>query len=148
MNRREFLRAAVGAGACVALGGAEPVVSSEGRALAAGRSEDASKLIVVLFGGGTRSSESIDDSEHRYIPRLWNEMVPRGTLFANMRVEHKVVHPNSAGSVVTGHWEWTQGEYVWKPGHWEKKPKGRKWMAGHWEETPRGWRWVPGHWKR
>ena len=64
------------------------------------------KLIVILFGGGTRSSESMDDPEHRYIPRLWNEMVPKGTLFTNMRVEHKVVHPNSAGSIMTGHWEW------------------------------------------
>jgi hypothetical protein len=64
------------------------------------------KLIVVLFGGGTRSSESIGDAEHRYIPHLWKELVPRGTLFTNMRVEGKVVHPNSAGSVLTGHWEW------------------------------------------
>jgi len=64
------------------------------------------KLVIVLFGGGTRSSESIDDPKHRWIPRLWNEMVPRGTLFTNMRVEHKVVHPNSAGSIVAGHWEW------------------------------------------
>ncbi|MHC4745453.1 MAG: twin-arginine translocation signal domain-containing protein [Planctomycetota bacterium] len=64
------------------------------------------KLIVVLFGGGTRSSESIDDPQHRYIPRLWNRMVPHGTLFTNMRVEHKVVHPNSTGSIMTGHWEW------------------------------------------
>ena len=64
------------------------------------------KLIIVLFGGGTRSSEAIDDPEHRYIPRLWDEMAPRGTLFTNMRVEGKVVHPNSAGSIMTGHWEW------------------------------------------
>ncbi len=64
------------------------------------------KLIVVLFGGGTRSSESIDDPAHRWIPRLWNEMIPRGTLLTNMRVEGKVVHPNSAGSILTGHWEW------------------------------------------
>ena len=64
------------------------------------------KLIVILFGGGTRSSESIDDPEHRYIPRLWGEMVPKGTLFTNMRVEHKVVHPNSTGSIMTGHWEY------------------------------------------
>jgi hypothetical protein len=37
---------------------------------------------------------------------LWNEMVPRGTLFTNVRVEHKVVHPNCTGSIMTGHWEW------------------------------------------
>ncbi len=64
------------------------------------------KVIIVLFGGGTRYSESIGDPTHKYIPHLWNDMVPRGTLFTDMRVEHKVVHPNSAGSIVTGHWEW------------------------------------------
>ncbi|MDO8588505.1 MAG: hypothetical protein Q7T82_15875 [Armatimonadota bacterium] len=64
------------------------------------------KLIVVVFGGGTRYSESIGDPEHRHIPRLWKEMVPAGALFTNMRVEHKIVHPNSTGSIVTGHWEW------------------------------------------
>ena len=38
------------------------------------------KLILVLFGGGTRFSESVGDPEHRYIPHLWKELVPRGTL--------------------------------------------------------------------
>jgi hypothetical protein len=74
--------------------------------LAASTEAERRKLIVVLFGGGTRSSEAIDDPEHRYIPRLWQDMIPRGTLFANMRVERKVVHPNSTGSILTGHWEW------------------------------------------
>lgn len=64
------------------------------------------KLIIVQFGGGTRSSEAIDDPEHRWIPRLWNEMIPKGTLFSNMRVERRVVHPNATGSMMTGHWEW------------------------------------------
>jgi len=67
---------------------------------------DQRKLIIVIFGGGTRTSESIGDPEHRHIPRLWKEMVPRGTLFTNMRVEGRVVHPNSVGSILTGHWEW------------------------------------------
>jgi hypothetical protein len=64
------------------------------------------KLLLVIFGGGTRSSESIADPQHRYIPRLGKELVPRGALFTNMRVEHRVVHPNSVGSIKTGHWEW------------------------------------------
>jgi len=105
ISRRQFLYAAAQLGAAV--GGANLM----GRCL---RPAEASappapaqrKLIVVLFGGGTRSSESIDDPTHRYIPHLWNEMIPRGALFTNMRVEHKVVHPNSAGSIMTGHWEW------------------------------------------
>lgn len=108
INRRQFICAAAGAGAAVAFGGLNTVL--DGCAHACQRSRPSTptkrKLIVILFGGGTRSSESIDDPQHRYIPHLWNEIVPRGTLFTNMRVEHKVVHPNSAGSIMTGHWEW------------------------------------------
>jgi len=108
ISRRDFLRAAGGIGAAAVLASVGDVV---GRCAYAGQAAELPayakrKLIVVLFGGGTRSSESIDDPEHRYIPHLWNEMVPHGSLFTNMRVEHKVVHPNSAGSIVTGHWEW------------------------------------------
>jgi hypothetical protein len=108
ISRRDFLRAAGGLGAAAALTSAGDVL---GRCAYAGQdaaspSPAKRKLIVVLFGGGTRSSESIDDPKHRYIPHLWNEMVPQGALFTNMRVEHKVVHPNSAGSIMTGHWEW------------------------------------------
>jgi hypothetical protein len=113
ISRRKFLAAAAGAGAAAAVnplaGAAELVHRTTGNT-----TEEPSrnrKLIVVLFGGGTRSSESIDDSEHRYIPLLWNRMVPKGALFTNMRVEHKVVHPNCAGSIMTGHWEWDDNEW-------------------------------------
>jgi hypothetical protein len=95
-TRREFLRHATAGGVGLLLGArprAEPSPAER-------------KLIIVLFGGGTRSSETIDDPERRHIPRLGNELVPRGTLYTNMRVEGRVVHPNSAGSIVTGHWEW------------------------------------------
>jgi hypothetical protein len=104
LNRRHFLRAAAGMGTLAlvepsrALRTAEAARPSSGGKLR--------KLIIVQFGGGTRCSESIDDPKHRFIPRLWNELTPRGTLFANMRVEGKVVHPNSTGSIMTGHWEW------------------------------------------
>jgi hypothetical protein len=33
-------------------------------------------------------------------------LVPRGALLTNLRVEGRVVHPNSTGSMMTGHWEW------------------------------------------
>jgi hypothetical protein len=95
MNRREFLGAAAGAGAALLAG--ESAIAAEPKNR---------KLILVVFGGGTRSRDTIDEPEHRFIPRLWKEMIPRGTLFTNMRVEHKVVHPNSTGSILTGHWEW------------------------------------------
>ncbi len=73
--------------------------------------------MIVLFGGGTRSSETIDDPEHRYIPRLWKEMVPRGALLTNMRVEHLVVHPNANASIKTGHWEYDDIDWSRPPEH-------------------------------
>jgi len=105
VSRRQFLSLTASAAAAATLGRARGAVA---KSLHVSESSAAAskKLIVVLFGGGTRSSESIDDPQHQYIPHLWNDLVPRGTLFTNMRVEHKVVHPNSAGSIMTGHWEW------------------------------------------
>ncbi len=107
ISRRRFLLASAGVAAAT-LDGTEGLSASGAATVRApaGLPLEKRKLIVILFGGGTRSSESVDDPEHRHIPRLWNEMVPKGTLFTNMRVEHKVVHPNSAGSIMTGHWEY------------------------------------------
>jgi len=102
-SRRHFLASTTAAGAAFALAPAHLLGAAQA---APARAVDGRKLIIVQFGGGLRCSESIDDPKHRYIPRLWNRMVPHGTLFTNMRVEHKVVHPNSTGSMMTGHWEW------------------------------------------
>ena len=104
LTRRQLLGAARG-GALAALAGCERRAELVGPAAPLPAPADR-KLIVVVFGGGTRSSEAVDDPRHRWIPHLWNEMAPRGTLLTNMRVEGKVVHPNSTGSIATGHWEW------------------------------------------
>jgi hypothetical protein len=121
INRRQFLSAVVGVGATAALGGTKDFLNqskcqAEGN-VSASPSTKQRKIIVVLFGGGTRSSESIDDPAHRYIPHLWNEMIPKAALFTNMRVEHKVVHPNSAGSIMTGHWEWDDIDWTRSVAH-------------------------------
>jgi hypothetical protein len=92
INRRQFIGSMAGLSVAALAG--------------LGASTDRRKLIIVQFGGGVRCSETIDESGRKYIPHLWKEMVPRGTLFTNMRVDGKVVHPNSTGSIVTGHWEW------------------------------------------
>jgi hypothetical protein len=116
-SRREFLRIAAGAGALASVGGlssrASEVLKDETKL----PPPDQRRLILVVFGGGTRSSEAIDDPEHRYIPRLWKEMVPRGTLFTNMRVEHRIVHPNSNASIKTGHWEYEDLDWSKPPAH-------------------------------
>ena len=110
ITRRKFLSAAAALGAAAAFGSTGFMLNGNTHRRESPPSEGLTisnrKLLIILFGGGTRSSESIEDPEHRYIPRLWGDMVPKGALFTNMRVEHRVVHPNSAGSIMTGHWEW------------------------------------------
>ncbi|HOW73259.1 MAG TPA: hypothetical protein PKY77_21890 [Phycisphaerae bacterium] len=135
MNRRQFLRYTIGT-ATASLGAAAWTVAPVAVFLETRSGDDAAectrlppmrpidfaprpretmkqdrKLIVVVFGGGTRSSETIDDPCHRHIPRLWNEMVPRGTLLSHMRIEHRVVHPNCTASIMTGHWEWDDNDW-------------------------------------
>jgi len=103
LSRRHFLETTAAAGAASVFGPAGRLFAAQGPAL---HEPGRRKVIVVQFGGGLRCSESIDPEGRELIPRLWNEMVPEGALFTNMRVEHRVVHPNSTGSMMTGHWEW------------------------------------------
>lgn len=112
VTRRTLLRLAAGTGAAAAFGDLG-LLRRPVRAAASPlppRPEQR-RLIIVVFGGGTRSSESIADPEHRHVPRLWNELVPRGTLLTNVRVEHKVVHPNCTASLLTGHNEWDDNDW-------------------------------------
>jgi len=111
MNRRQFLGRLSGAvaGLTIPAGSALSGLAAAATAATAAQSESTGrKVIIIVFGGGTRYSESIGDPEHRYIPRLWNELVPRGTLFSNVRVEGRVVHPNCTASIVTGHREYDE----------------------------------------
>ena len=115
-NRRTMLQLATGAGAAALCKRPIPAADATVENATLPPAEDR-KLLVVLFGGGTRSSESIDDPEHRYIPRLWKEMVPRGALCTNMRVEHRVVHTNCNASIKTGHWEYDDLDWSRPPAH-------------------------------
>jgi hypothetical protein len=105
-SRREFLRIAAGAAAAGGLLSTRPANPTPSNPPADSPPPNERRLVVVLFGGGVRFTESMGDPEHRYIPRLWKEMVPRGTLLENMRVEGRVVHPNSNASIKTGHREY------------------------------------------
>lgn len=105
MTRREFISRSARAASLAWL--APLVASPAGAAHRPGSlPPERGKLIIVLFGGGTRSADTMEDPEHGLIPHLWQQLRPEGTLFTNMRVEGKVVHPNAAGSIVTGSWEW------------------------------------------
>ena len=81
INRREALRIAAGRGAAAALAavGVLPVRGGRPAAQQAGLPPlDERKLILVLFGGGTRSSESIGDPEHSLHPAAVERNGPAG----------------------------------------------------------------------
>lgn len=116
-NRRDCLRHAAGLAAAAACGGARvPALAGDPAGSTAGP-PGARKLIVVLFGGGTRCSESIDDPAHRFIPQLGRDLIPLGTLFTNVRVEGRIVHTNCTASALTGHREYDEDN------DWSRPPK-------------------------
>jgi hypothetical protein len=112
-TRRNFIKVIAGGGIVAAVNPLREFIASQSSALPY---REHRKLILVLFGGGVRSMDTIDDPGHRSIPHLWNDLIPGGTLFANMRVEHLVVHPNCNASIKTGHWEYDDLD-------WSKPPK-------------------------
>ena len=89
LTRREVLKLAAGAGAGAVLS------SWAGRALAQAASPHTwDRLAILMFGGGTRTSESIGDPDGTYIPHLKSTLIPRGTLYTNVYDRGMVVHPS------------------------------------------------------
>ena len=121
ISRRRFLSATVGISAAAVLGGADTLF---GRGIhpseAMGEPPPMQrKLIVIVFGGGTRSSESVDDPEHKYIPHLWNEMVPTGQdLLLTQRYLKSTEKPMQHQTQRLGHLStlrfWPRPERAWR----------------------------------
>lgn len=109
LTRRDVLRLAAGAGAGMALS------TWAGRALAqsvASPSQEWDRLVILMFGGGTRMSESVGDPSGTYISHLRNRLIPRGTLYTSVTDRGMVVHPASCASVLCGKYEWTSGDWT------------------------------------
>lgn len=65
----------------------------------------AERVVVVLWAGGVRASETIMDPHHRYLPRIWNELAPRGTLLTRLHNDAWTNHGPSLQALATGRWE-------------------------------------------
>lgn len=68
----------------------------------------AERVVVVVWAGGVRASETILDPQHRYIPRIWNDLVLRGTLVTRLYNDGWTNHGPSLQTLATGRWEVTQ----------------------------------------
>jgi hypothetical protein len=97
LNRRDFLRSAVGIGAGSTLLSFAPV-----RAMAMPRGR---KVIVVTFGGGARDEETFAPEGQENIPHLLNALIPRATFFTQV-VNHGILgHYVATASLATGVYE-------------------------------------------
>ena len=65
----------------------------------------AERVVVAVWAGGVRASETILDLEHRYVPRLWTDLVPRGTLLTRLYNDGWTNHGPSLQALATGRWE-------------------------------------------
>ncbi len=97
LNRRNFLRSAVGMGVGSAMFSFAPA-----RALAMAPDQ---KVIVVTFGGGARDEETFAPEGQQNIPCLLNELIPRSTFFTQV-VNHGILgHYVATASLATGIYE-------------------------------------------
>jgi hypothetical protein len=98
-SRREFLRAATGAGIASALLGFAPL-----HALAS-PSRSRRKVVVVTFGGGARDEETFMPEGQENIPHLLNELVPQSTFFTQVINRGILGHYVATASLATGIYE-------------------------------------------
>jgi hypothetical protein len=97
MDRRNFLRASIGAAASTALCGFSPL-----RAMSVPRKR---KVVVVTFGGGARDEETFAPEGQENIPRMLNELIPQGTFYTQV-VNHGILgHYVATASLATGAYE-------------------------------------------
>ncbi len=97
VDRRRFLRTAVGAAASGALSGFSPL-----RAMQAPRRP---KVVVVTFGGGARDEETFAPEGQENIPHMLGELIPQGTFFTQV-INHGILgHYVATASLATGAYE-------------------------------------------
>jgi hypothetical protein len=63
------------------------------------------KHVVIAVIDGARYSETFGDSAHRFIPRIWNELRPQGTVFTALYNQGETKTNPSHCSMLSGHWE-------------------------------------------
>lgn len=98
LDRRRFLRSAVGLGAAGTLSGFSPLRAAMQRT-------HGSKVVVVTFGGGARDAETFAPEGQANIPCMLTELIPQGTFFAQV-INHGILgHYVATASLATGAYE-------------------------------------------
>ena len=109
-SRREFLRAAAGAGAATGIFS----IRSAGQLATPTRKP---KAVVVTFGGGARDSETFAVEGQQNIPHLLTELLPQGTFFTQVVNRGILGHYVATASLATGVYEQFNNFGASRPAH-------------------------------
>jgi hypothetical protein len=97
LNRRDFLRAAIYAGA---YGSVSSVLPAMGYPSTSGR-----KVVVLTFGGGARDTETFSLLGQRNVPHLIQELAPLSTFYSQVVNRGILGHYVATASLATGVYE-------------------------------------------
>jgi hypothetical protein len=61
--------------------------------------------VVLCFIDGVRHTEGFDDPDHRYVPRMWNDLRLRGAIIPHFRNDGVTATNPGHASVLTGTWQ-------------------------------------------
>ena len=110
LDRRHFLRSALGLGAAGTLSGFSPLRAAMPR-------PSGSKVVVVTFGGGARDAETFAPEGQANIPRMLTELIPQGTFYAQV-INHGILgHYVATASLATGAYETLNNFAAVSPAH-------------------------------
>jgi hypothetical protein len=70
-------------------------------------------FIVVI--DGARYTETFGDSTHQYIPKIWNELRPLGTIYTSVYIFGKTSTNQAHASIATGTWQFITNDGSQRP---------------------------------
>lgn len=100
MKRRSAIAFAVGLVIVVSSFSAASV-----SALSTARSTYRTRNVFLVVMDGVRYSETFGDPTHRFIPHIWNDLRPLGTIYTNFRNDAITVTVPGHTAMLTGTWQ-------------------------------------------
>lgn len=71
--------------------------------------------VVMFIIDGPRHSDTFGDPTHQYIPGIWTELKPQGTVYANFRNNGWTLTVSGHASMLTGTWQMLDNEGLERP---------------------------------
>ena len=63
------------------------------------------KHVIVAVMDGVRYSETFGDPQHRYVPKMWQELIPQGALYTNFYNQGVTVTRQGHSTIASGTWQ-------------------------------------------